>query len=124
MVIYFQALKIILSAVKGCFSSRSFFVFYCRNEKCGNYSLFTIQHLIEGEFTVTRASVDSQEYTVTYTGKGKYSILANIIKKVTGVDADNLVVQGSQQYIIFDNVINDQISQDGEVTLKYTTRLE
>lgn len=68
--------------------------------------------------------MDSQEYTVTYTGKGKYSILANIIKKVTGVDADNLVVQGSQQYIIFDNVINDQISQDGEVTLKYTTRLE
>jgi len=43
---------------------------------------------------------------------------------VTGVDADNLVVQGSEQYIIHDNVFNDQISQDGEVTLKYTTRLE
>lgn len=83
-----------------------------------------IQHLIEGEFTVTRASVDSQEYTVTYTGKGQYAILANIIKKVTGVDADNLVIQGSEQYITFDNVINDQISQDGEVTLKYTTKLK
>ena len=82
-----------------------------------------IQHQIEGEFTVTRASVDSQEYKVSYTGKGQYAILANIINKVTGVDADNLVIQGSDQYITNDNIFNDQISQDGEVTLKYVTKL-
>ena len=82
-----------------------------------------IQHRIECEYTLTRASVDSKEFDVTYKGTGAYALLADVITKVTGVDADALV-KGSEQTIYVDNLTTRQINGDGSVTLKYSTKLK
>lgn len=82
-----------------------------------------IQHRIECEYTLTRASVDSKEFDVSYKGTGAYALLADVITKVTGVDADALV-KGSEQTIYVDNLTTRQINGDGSVTLKYSTKLK
>ena len=82
-----------------------------------------IQHRIECEYTLTRASVDSKEFDVSYKGTGAYALLADVITKVTGVDADALM-QGSEQTIYVDNLTTRQINGDGSVTLKYSTKLK
>ena len=88
----------------------------------------TIQHQIECEYTITRASVDSKEYDVTYKGKGAYALLAEVVSRVTGYDIDPLLYGGGQtsieQTIAVENLITKEIPLDGTVTLKYSTKLK
>lgn len=88
----------------------------------------TIQHQIECEFTITRASVDSKEYDVTYKGTGAYALLAEVVSRVTGYDIDPLLYGGGQtsieQSIAVENLITKEIPLDGTVMLKYSTKLK
>ena len=88
----------------------------------------TIQHQIECEYTITRASVDSKEYDVTYKGTGTYALLADVVSRVTGYDIDPLLYGDGktpvEQAVAVENLITKEITTDGTVTLKYSTKLK
>ena len=89
----------------------------------------TIQHKIECEYTLTRASTDSEVFDVTYKGTGTYVFQAEVVSRVSGVDIDALLhdIQGQwaiEQTISVDNLTTSEITADGNVTLKYQTRLK
>ncbi len=86
-----------------------------------------IQHSIPCEYKITRKSVDSNEFEVSYSGSGQYALLANVIAHVEGVDDFDLLdaaKSGKEGVKITPNQITTQeVNFDGEVTLKYTTKL-
>lgn len=84
-----------------------------------------LQHSIKGEFVVTRESAASNNYTVTYQGTGKYALLADVITKVIGDNIDWEAIYDSEEKnsATIDNITHEEKSQDGTVTLKYTTVL-
>lgn len=88
----------------------------------------TIQYQIECEYTITRASVDSKEYDVTYKGTGTYALLADVVSRVTGYDIDPLLYGDGktpvEQAVAVENLITKEITTDGTVTLKYSTKLK
>ena len=79
----------------------------------------TIEHKIDCQFTLTRIP-NSEEYAVSYTGQGTYLFKANIVDIVEGVDFDNL---GNPQHVVKEQIHTREVSQEGSVTLKYTTKL-
>lgn len=88
----------------------------------------SIQHKIECEYTVTRASVNSKEYDVTYKGTGTYALLANVVSRVTGYDIDPLLYGDSktpvEQIIAVENLTTKEITGEGAVNLKFSTKLK
>ncbi len=81
----------------------------------------TIRHKMEGEIKITRESVNAKEYEVTYTGSGTYSFEAEVVDRVDNYEYEGLF---EQQNIKSDDVTTRQVEQEGNVTLKYTTKLQ
>jgi hypothetical protein len=81
----------------------------------------TIRHKMEGEIKITRESVNAKEYEVTYTGSGTYSFEAEVVDRVDNYEYEGLF---EQQNIKGDDVTIRQVEQEGNVTLKYTTKLQ
>ena len=82
-----------------------------------------IQHQIECEYELTRESVDSKEFEVSYKGTGLYALLANCVYDVDGVDWQELL-NGNGMEISTMDIITKESSYDGAVTLKYKTKLK
>jgi hypothetical protein len=76
---------------------------------------------MEGEIKITRESVNAKEYEVTYTGSGTYSFEAEVVDRVDNYEYEGLF---EQQNIKSDDVTTRQVEQEGNVTLKYTTKLQ
>lgn len=83
-----------------------------------------IQHRIECTYKITRKSTDSNEFEITYTGTGAYALLANIISKVNGDVDVQALVDGVGQEISAADLVTDQVSFEGNVTLKYTAKIK
>jgi len=82
-----------------------------------------IQHQIECEYELTRESVDSKEFEVSYKGTGLYALLANCVYDVDGVNWQELLNGNGMQISTMD-IITKESSYDGAVTLKYKTKLK
>lgn len=82
-----------------------------------------IQHQIECEYELTRESVDSKEFEVSYKGTGLYALLANCVYDVDGVNWQELL-NGNGAEISTTDIITKESSYDGAVTLKYKTKLK
>ena len=82
-----------------------------------------IQHKIECEYKITRASVDSKEYEVSYSGIGNYALLANVITKIAHADWEPMI-HGESQKITIQDLTTGTFNYDGAVTLKYSTTLK
>lgn len=80
----------------------------------------TISHKIEGEVKITRESVNAKEYDVTYIGSGTYSFEAEIIDRV-----DNYLYEGlfKEQNLTSDDFTTRKVEQEGQVMLKYSTKI-
>ena len=84
----------------------------------------TLEHKVKCEFTITRTSVDSKEYEITYTGEGTYSLQTEVIEYITGVViADNLENSPTPN-ISAEDIHTTPITADGTFKLKYTTKLQ
>lgn len=84
----------------------------------------TLEHKVKCEFTITRTSVDSKEYEITYTGEGTYSLQTEVLEYITGVViADNLE-NSPVPNISAEDIHTTPISADGTFKLKYTTKLQ
>ena len=94
-----------------------------------------IQHRIECNYTITRTSTNSNEFKVSYTGSGDYALLANVIARVEGVDAWDIVdawkankdakkAEEDGPKIDPSQITQQECSYDGKVTLEYSTTLE
>lgn len=81
----------------------------------------TIQHKISGEFKVTRKSVDSQEYEITYTGEGTYQIKAEVISRI---DNYNFSKPMGSQNAKLDDLTTGEKEQEGTVRLNYSLKLK
>jgi hypothetical protein len=82
----------------------------------------TIDHKITCQFVITRSSPESNEYDITYTGEGTYALQATVIKCINNCDYDKIFAHET-----LDNKPEDvetvEISAEGEVQLKYSTKL-
>lgn len=84
----------------------------------------TLEHKVKCEFTITRTSVDSKEYEITYTGEGTYSLQTEVLEYITGVViADNLENSPTPN-ISAEDIHTTPITADGTFKLKYTTKLQ
>lgn len=84
----------------------------------------TLEHKVKCEFTITRTSVDSKEYEITYTGEGTYSLQTEVLEYITGVViADNLENSPTPN-ISAEDIHTTPITADGTFRLKYTTKLQ
>ena len=81
----------------------------------------TIAHKIEGEVKITRESVKAKEYDVTYVGSGTFSFEAEVIDRIDNYQYEELF---KQQNIKSDDFTTRKVEQEGQVTLKYTTKLQ
>lgn len=82
----------------------------------------TIQHQIECKYELTRESVDSKEFEVSYNGMGVYTMRAHYVYDVNGVDWQELVNNKGIEVTIMD-ITTRESTYDGTVTLKYATKL-
>jgi hypothetical protein len=87
-----------------------------------------IRHEIEGEFKITRSSVDSQEYEITYTGSGTFDFRAEFVDRVVNKypygeneNPDPFDFHGG---LTVGDISTSWVEQDGKVTLKYSTKLK
>ena len=81
-----------------------------------------IEHKIECEFTVTRISEESQDYTISYAGEGTYSMSAEVADQLTNYNFDHVFSGG--QTLTTDNVLSRQLLLDGKVGLRYNAKLK
>lgn len=81
-----------------------------------------IDHKIECEFTVTRPSEESQDYSISFTGEGTYNLSAEIVDKLTNYNFDYQFYGG--QSLTTDNVLTRQLNLDGKVSLEYKAKLK
>ena len=81
-----------------------------------------IDHKIECEFTVTRPSEESKDYSISFIGEGTYDLNAEIVDKVTNYNFDHTNSGG--QTLTTDNVLSRQLILDGKVLLKYNAKLK
>lgn len=81
-----------------------------------------IDHKIECEFTVTRPSEESQDYSISFIGEGTYDLNAEIVDKVTNYNFDHTNSGG--QTLTVDNFLTRQLNLDGKVSLEYKAKLK
>ena len=99
-----------------------------KNEGLGDFSgLYTllhgtVGHKIDCNFTVTRTDdADGTAYTVSYTGKGTYTMSAEVVDKVNNYNFDEAT---HAQNVTTEDVLTRSVEADGTVTLQYTTTLQ
>lgn len=85
-----------------------------------------LSHKIQCQYTITRPSVDSKEYEITYVGEGTYSLQTEVIEYVTGLqipdninDIESVPVPNLSESDIHTTSINGE----GKVQLKYSTKI-
>ena len=84
----------------------------------------TLEHKVKCEFTITRTSVDSKEYEITYTGEGTYSLQTEVIEYITGVVIADNPENSPTPNISAEDIHTTPITADGTFKLKYTTKLQ
>lgn len=84
----------------------------------------TLEHKVKCEFTITRNSVDSKEYEITYTGEGTYSLQTEVLEYITGVVIADYPENSPVPNISAEDIHTTPISADGTFKLKYTTKLQ
>ncbi len=84
----------------------------------------TLEHKVKCEFTITRTSVDSKEYEITYTGEGTYSLQTEVIEYITGVVIADNPENSPTPNISAEDIRTTPITADGTFKLKYTTKLQ
>lgn len=81
-----------------------------------------IDHKIECEFTVTRPSEESKDYSISFIGEGTYELNAEIVDKLTDYNFDHQFNGG--QTLTVDNILTRDLNLNGNVLLKYKARLK
>ena len=89
------------------------------------YGVFdgTMQYKIDCEYKITRASVDSNEFEVSYTGTGVYEMYVNVLSQMLKGDWEALIKNQGQEITVQDLVIQEE-AYDGSVKLEYKTTLK
>ena len=89
------------------------------------YGLFngTMQYKIDCEYKIMRASVDSNEFEVSYTGTGVYEMYANVLSQMLRANWEALLRYEGQEITVQDIVIQEE-AYDGSVKLEYKTTLK
>ena len=85
-----------------------------------------LSHKIQCQYTITRPSVDSKEYEITYVGEGTYSLQAEVIEYVTGLQVpDNLddIESVPVPNLSESDIHTTSINGEGKVQLKYSTKI-
>ena len=81
-----------------------------------------IDHKIECQFTVTRSSEESKDYSISFIGAGTYELDAEVVDKLTNYNFDHTHSGG--QTLTSDNVLTRQLTLDGKFGLKYNAKLK
>ena len=92
----------------------------------------TLNHKILCQYTITRPSVDSKEYEITYVGEGTYSLQAEVIEYLSKVLIPDDILYNEignlENWPIpnlsADDVHTTSISGEGKVQLKYSTKIK
>jgi hypothetical protein len=93
----------------------------------------TLKHKIDCEFKVVR-NADGETYTVTFTGKGTYTLNAEIVDKVDNLNEWEYIDLGGgasttglnlpgPHHITAGDITTRQVEGEGEVELKYVTKM-
>ena len=83
----------------------------------------TLNHKILCQYTITRPSVDSKEYEITYVGEGTYSLQAEVIEYIIGLIAPDNVEIVPALNISESDIHTTSINGEGKVQLKYSTTI-
>ena len=83
----------------------------------------TLNHKILCQYTITRPSVDSKEYEITYVGEGTYSLQAEVLEYIIGLTYPDNVEIIPAINISESDIHTTSISGEGKVQLKYSTKI-